>query len=105
VDRGETWAACWERSDSMRPAQVGVGVEEVEADSSRSGDGPEVDLLRVLDELADRGLGAGRGSLPLGLSGAAQRVGSALCGGAWCAGGAHDGLGLVVMVTGTGVFW
>jgi hypothetical protein len=52
-------------------AQVGAGVEEVDADSSRSGDGPEVDLLLVLDELADRGFCASRGGLALGLSGAA----------------------------------
>jgi hypothetical protein len=52
-------------------AQVGAGVEEVDADSSRPGDGPEVDLLLVLDELADRGFCASRGGLTLGLSGAA----------------------------------
>lgn len=51
-------------------AQVSAGVEEVDADSSRPGDGPEVDLLLVLDELADRGFCASYGGLTLGLSGA-----------------------------------
>jgi hypothetical protein len=42
-------------------AQIGAGVEEVQADSAGAGDGAEADLLLVLDQLADRGLGAGRG--------------------------------------------
>ena len=52
--------------------KVAVAVEEVEADSGGAGDGTERDLLAVLDQLADRGVGAGDGGLPLGLGGAAQ---------------------------------
>src|SRR6266568_477944 len=55
-------------------AQSGGGVEEVEADPSGAGDGPEVDLLLVLDELADRGLGAAGGGLAFCAGGAAQRL-------------------------------
>src|ERR1017187_3926730 len=84
--------------------QVLVGVEEVEADPGGAGDRPEVDLVAVLDELADRGAGAGDGRLPLGLRGAAQSFGTALAGGSGGAG--HDGSGFPVMVTGTAaVFW
>jgi IstB-like ATP binding protein len=92
-------------------AQIGVGVEEVQADSAGAGDRAEADLLLVLDELADRGLGAGRGGLPLSLRGAAQGIGPALGGGA--AGLVRDrpgrcghGLGgFAVRVTGTGPGW
>ena len=80
--------------------KVAVAVEEVEADSGGAGDGTERDLLAVLDQLADRGVGAGDGGLPLGLGGAAQCAGAALACGAGC--GGHDGSGLLVMVTGAG---
>lgn len=77
--------------------QVVVAVEEVEADSGGAGDRPEVDLLVVLDERTDRGVGAGDGGLALGLGGAALAGGS---------GRGHDGPGLPVMLTGTGsLFW
>jgi hypothetical protein len=39
-------------------AEVIVAVEEVEADPGGGGDGPEVNVLLVLDERADRGFGA-----------------------------------------------
>src|SRR6266568_1959350 len=87
-------------------AQSGGGVEEVEADPSAAGDGPEVDLLLVLDELADRGLGfcaggaAQRLVAPLGRAGSCFTAGRAAAGG-----GAHPVPGLVVMVTGTGSLW
>ena len=62
--------------------QVVVGVEEVEADPGGAGDRPEVDLVAVLDELADRGVGAGDGGLSLGLGGAPEGFGAAFaCGG------------------------
>src|SRR5258707_3513702 len=62
-------------------AKIGAGVEEVEADAPGAGDGPEADVLLVLDQLADRGLSACGGGLVFCPGGAAQRVGSAL--GAW----------------------
>jgi hypothetical protein len=58
--------------------QAGVGVEEVEADPGGPGDRSEVDLLLVLDELADRGFGAGDGGLLPGLGGAAERGSASL---------------------------
>src|SRR6266702_4117983 len=92
---------------------AGGGGEEVEADPSGAGDGPEVDLLLVLDELADRGLGAAGGGLAFCAGGAAQRLVAPLgragscftAGRAAAGGGAHPVPGLVVMVTGTGSLW
>jgi hypothetical protein len=92
-------------------AQVVVGVEEVQADSAGAGDRAEADLLLVLDELADRGLGAGGGGLPLGLGGATQGIGPALRGGAAGLragrgdGRSHDPGSFLVRVTGTGPGW
>jgi hypothetical protein len=63
-------------------AEVVVAVEEIEAGPGGAGDGPEADVLLVLDERTDRGLGAGNGGLPLGLGGLSQRGGSALAGAA-----------------------
>ena len=80
--------------------QVVVAVEEVDADSGGAGDGPEVDLLAVLDELADRCFGTVGGGLPLGLGRLAQCLGPALASGGGA--GGHDGSGLLVMVRGTG---
>jgi S-adenosyl methyltransferase len=82
-------------------AQSVVAVEEVEADPGGPRDRPEVDLLLVLDELADSGLGTGDGGLPLGLGCAAQRLGAALACGRGRAG--HGVAGLLLMVTGTGL--
>lgn len=78
-------------------ADVVVAVEEVEADPGSAGDGPEVDFPLVLDERADRGLGAGNGGLPLGLRGLPQCGGAALCSGA---GHGVSGLGAMVMFAG-----
>src|SRR6266700_535985 len=86
--------------------QSGGGVEEVEADPSAAGDGPEVDLLLVLDELADRGLGAAGGGLAFCAGGAAQRLVAPLgragscftAGRAAAGGGAHPGPGRGGMV-------
>jgi hypothetical protein len=79
-------------------AEVIVAVEEVEADPASAGDGPEVDVLFVLDERADRGFGAGDGGLPFGLGGLAQRGGAALGG---AAGHGASGFGVMAMLTGT----
>jgi hypothetical protein len=57
-------------------AKIVVAEEEVEADP-REGDDPEVDVLLVLDERADRGFGAGDGGVPFDLCGLAQRPGAA----------------------------
>ena len=78
-------------------AQVVVAVEEVKADPGSAGDGPEVDVLLVLDERADGGFGAGDGGLSFGLRGLPQR-GSAAVGGA--AGHGVPAFGVMVMFTG-----
>jgi hypothetical protein len=78
-------------------AEVVVAVEEIEADSAGTGDGPEVDVLLVLDERADRGFGAGDGGLPFGLRGLAQRGSAALAG---AAGHGLSGFGVMAMFTG-----
>jgi hypothetical protein len=85
-------------------AKIVVPVEEVEADPGSAGDGPEVDLLLVLDERADRGLGAGNGGLPLGLGGLAQSIGTTIADGSVRAG--HGVSGLLVMAMAAGpVSW
>ena len=78
-------------------AEVVVAVEEVEADPGGAGDGPEVDVLLVLDERADRGFGAGDGGLPFGLRGLPQRGGAALGG---AAGHGVSGFGVMAMLAG-----
>jgi hypothetical protein len=78
-------------------AEVVIAVEEVEADPAGAGDGPEVDVLLVLYERADRGFGAGDGGLPLGLRGLAQCGGAAIGG---AAGHGASGFAAMAMLTG-----
>jgi hypothetical protein len=53
-------------------AQVGVGIEEVQADTRPAGDGPEVDLLALLDQFSDARVRSLDGLLVFVLGGLSQ---------------------------------